>query len=815
MKAKYCVLLVVAAAMFLGIALRGASSEVILSIIVVDTAQEAKTLTHRLKAGESFELLAARHSSDPSASDGGYLGEVKIEDLRPELQHALKGLGPYDIREPFPLGRSHAILRVLPARRVALPRRGAQQPQPVAYLSGFEESVYFFSRLQKPDNYHQDLRAICDLKKAAVENAIREAEARVLTEVSESAEMQAHHMAAQLYAYRGGIEKSISHLESALRLATADATDHRQALREKLGVAWLRKGEWDNCISNHNARSCIFPLTPAARHKMQEGSRRAFDLFTEFLKLEPDDLEVHWLLNLAAQTLGKTPRDVPPIQLLPESILPPPDPSREFIDVSHGAGLHRMNNAGGVVFDDMDNDGRLDLVISAVNACESMRYYHNRGDGTFEDRTNAAKLAGQLGGINITQTDYNNDGWLDLFVMRGGWEFPMRNSLLKNNGDGSFSDFTTQAGLALPAYPTPTAAWADFDNDGLVDVFVGNERAPAQLFRNMGDGTFTDVAVASGVARTAFVKGATWGDYDNDGYPDLYVSNYQQENFFYRNNRNGTFSEIAKALGVEGPLASFPTWFFDYNNDGCLDLFVSSYVQSVAEPVREFLRRPVIGETMRLYRNNCRGGFQDVSEETGVNRISMAMGANFGDFDNDGYLDFYLGTGSPSYGALVPNLLFHSDSGKRFTDVTMPTGTGHLQKGHGIAFGDYDADGDQDIFLHTGGAVPGDVYSNVLFRNPGTVGKSIQVKLVGRRSNRAAIGARIKATIVEPGAAPRSIHRVVTSGGSFGSSSFRQHIGIGQADRIQTLEIWWPTSNTRQVLSNIRPGRTIEVVEGQ
>ena len=815
MKAKHCVLLVAATATILAIALRGAAEEVILSIIVVSTRQEAQTLAQRLKAGESFELLAVRHSSDPSAPEGGYLGEVKVEDLRPELQQAVKGLGPYDVGEPFALGNSYALLRVLPVRRVSLPRRGAQQSQTVAYLSGFEESLYFFSRLQKPDNYHQDLRVICDLKKTAIENAIKEAEARVLTEAAGSSKMQAHYMAAQLYAYRGEIERSISHLESALRLAMADGSDHGQALREKLGIGWLRKGEWDNCISNHNARSCIFPLTPAARHKMQEGSRRAFDLFSEYLKLEPEDLEVRWLLNLAAQTLGKAPRDIPPGLLLPESVLALPDPAREFIDVSHSAGLHRMNNAGGVVLDDMDNDGRPDIILSVVNACESLSYYHNRGDGTFENRTQAAKLEGQLGGINVTQTDYNNDGWLDLFVMRGGWEFPMRNSLLKNNGNGTFSDVTTAAGLAMPAYPTPTAAWADFDNDGLVDVFVGNERAPAQLFRNKGDGTFTDVAAQAGVARTAFVKGATWGDYDNDGYPDLYVSNYQQENFFYHNNRNGTFTEIAKALGVEGPLASFPTWFFDYSNDGCPDLFVSSYVQSVTEPVKELLRRPVTGETIRLYRNNCRGGFGDVSEQTGVNRISMAMGANFGDFDNDGYLDYYLGTGSPSYGALVPNLLFHNDSGKRFSDVTMPTGAGHLQKGHGIAFGDYDGDGDQDIFLHTGGAVPGDVYSNVLFRNPGTTKRSVQIKLVGRRSNRAAISARIKATIAEPGAATRSIHRVVTSGGSFGSSSFQQHIGIGQAERIQTLEVWWPTSNTRQVLSDVRPGRTIEIVEGQ
>ena len=125
-----------------------------------------------------------------------------------------------------------------------------------------------------------------------------------------------------------------------------------------------------------------------------------------------------------------------------------------------------------------------------VNACEAMGFYHNNGDGTFSERSEQAGLTAQLGGININHADYNNDGWLDILVMRGGWEFPMRDSLLKNNGDGTFTDVTAATGLALPAYPTPTAAWADYDNDGFVDVFVGNENAPGQLFRNKGDWDF-------------------------------------------------------------------------------------------------------------------------------------------------------------------------------------------------------------------------------------------------------------------------------------------------------------------------------------
>src|SRR5262249_22864394 len=150
------------------------------------------------------------------------------------------------------------------------------------------------------------------------------------------------------------------------------------------------------------------------------------------------------------------------------------------------------------------------------------------------------------------------------------WEFPMRNSLLRNNGDGTFTDVTESAGLLSGAHRTHSAAWADFDNDGWLDAFIGHEESPSQLFRNRGDRTFEDVTAKAVVGRTAFTKGATWGDYDNDGFPDLYVSNYGGENFLYHNNGDGTFTELGAQLGVSKPLMSFPTWFFDYDNDGRL-----------------------------------------------------------------------------------------------------------------------------------------------------------------------------------------------------------------------------------------------------
>ena len=192
----------------------------------------------------------------------------------------------------------------------------------------------------------------------------------------------------------------------------------------------------------------------------------------------------------------------------------------------------------------------------------------------------------------------------------------------------------------------------------------------------------------------------------------------------------------------------------------------------------------------------------------------MPMGSNFGDLDNDGFLDFYLGTGGPSYGALVPNILFRNHEGEKFVDITASSGTGHLQKGHAVAFADINNDGNQDIFAEIGGATPGDKYYSALFKNPGQNRNNwIKIKLSGVKTNRAAIGARIKVIVENEDRAHREIHRSVTSGGSFGASPLEQHIGLGKASEVKTLEIWWPTSNTRQVFESVAANQVLEIRE--
>jgi hypothetical protein len=187
------------------------------------------------------------------------------------------------------------------------------------------------------------------------------------------------------------------------------------------------------------------------------------------------------------------------------------------------------------------------------------------------------------------------------------------------------------------------------------------------------------------------------------------------------------------------------------------------------------------------------------------------MGMNFGDFDNDGFLDFYLGTGDHDLATLVPNRLFKNVGGKRFADITASSGTGNLQKGHGVGCGDWDRNGTVDIVIQMGGALPGDAYHNILFQNPGQGNNWLSVKLVGKKTNRSALGARIK--VVTAGAEPRTVHRVVSSGCSFGGNPLEQHIGLAKAERVAVLEITWPTSGTTQVFRDIPVNHAIEITE--
>lgn len=643
----------------------------------------------------------------------------------------------------------------------------------------------------------------------------------------------------------GNLRESINEIKRAYDLLPEAGFDEAKTnyIKFKLGVAYFRLGETENCCVSGGPESCIVPIGPAGVHYKTEGSENAIKYFLEVLEsgsdstFSPENVEANsasevrthraakWLLNVGHMTLGTYPEGVPERYRVPESAFQTKTKIPKFRNIAASLGLDTFDLCGGVICDDFDNDGYLDIVTSTWDPNGQINFFRNNGDGSFEDRTQQAGLTGIFGGLNISQTDFNNDGFLDVYVTRGAWTQAAGrkpNSLLRNNGDGTFCDIAFAAGLAGPGfdYPTQVSQWADYDADGDVDLFVGNEykagiiNAPCQLFRNNGDETFTNVAKEAGVENLRFTKGASFGDYDNDGDPDLYVSNLRQSNRLYQNNGDGTFKDVAPELGVTKPSASFPTWFFDFDNDGNLDLFVAGYTGNIDNLVGYYCGTGSDHEPSCLYKGDGNGGFTNVTQSQGLDVPMLPMGANFGDLNNDGFLDFYLGTGDPNYESLTPNMMFLNQGGSGFVDVTMGGGFGHLQKGHGIAFADLDNDGDAEVFEQMGGAFLGDRFGNILFENPGFGNNWLTLHLVGSRSNRAAVGARIEVIFSEEGKT-RSVWRTVNSGGSFGANPLRQTIGIGKADQVDTVRIHWPKTDKTQSFTQVEPNQFYRIREGK
>ena len=791
-------------------------------LVFVDTEHQARVVGRAMRTGFLIDQLLIPETS--------YIGRFAWPDLNPVVQGALREARPGDIHLLTGSTGQLMVARVMPQGPPALLGEtwfGQESEDIWAVISVGPTDSRLLSMEVDADT--DDLLAICRSKQRMIEGELRSASAEMaaLPPKATAQELtRAYGKLVSALSFQGEMAEAIRVVgELVERLPSQAAPGHRDyqdTMHLVLGILELRRGEIDNCLQHHNREMCLFPLSEAARHRLDDGARKAFAHFARFVQAYPDNLEVRWLLNIAAMTLGKHPDGVPEsFRIGPESFTSAIDPGR-FWDVAGPAGLAYTDNAGGSVADDFDGDGLLDIVVSSRDPCEPLRLYLNRGDGTFAEVGEAAGLGGQLGGLNVTQVDYDNDGRLDLFVMRGGWETAIRNSLLRNrqgpDGGVIFEDVTDRAGLGGPAHRTQSAAWADYDGDGHLDVFVGHEYSFSQLFRNRGDGTFEDATLRTGLRFRSFTKGVTWGDVDGDGRPDLYVSNFGERNLLFINRGDGRFDEVGRQRGVSEPTYSFTTWFWDYDNDGWQDLLVVTLLQTVDDVAREYLGQPQRGETLRVYRNRGDGSFEDTSATLGLARNIPTMGANFGDIDNDGFVDIYLGTGAPSYGMLIPNRLFLNREGSSFVDVTTATGTGHLQKGHGVAFADLDNDGDEDIFANMGGAFPGDKYPNALFENPGHGNDWIAVELVGKRGNRRGVGARIGVVLDEEGKETRRF-RWVTSGGSFGASPLMQHIGLGPDARILRLEIDWPAGPgaagpVRQTVRDVPANSFIVVTEG-
>ena len=809
------------------------SEDASLQIIVVDSASEGAKILTRLKSGEDFAAVARDKSIEPNADAGGYLGKVKVSSLRAELRDALVGLQPGEVSAVIRIPAGFAVLK----RLADSSPNETPEPANNTTAAGFSSSLSVgrqlpvtsgvpaiepaFFTMPKPDGWNSKPGTICEYHNQAIA-----ALQKRVTELSNPENAQYataddklgyQYLLALIASYQGHMAEALAHWEEAYRIVNADLPGSVPLMEEVLGDAYFHKAEMENEVYRKPGVRCIYPPRAGEEYpKFQKTGDldRAIEHFQNYLAQQPNDLQVKWILNLAYMALGQYPDgvpeqyriDAPAKEAMGESI-------GRFIDVAPEAGLDVYQMSGGLIVDDFENRGLFDVVTTSYDICGTLRYFHNNGDGTFTERTQESGLGKIAAASNLIQTDYNNDGCIDILALRGAWQVPMPLTLLRNNCDGTFTDVTEGAGLADHLFATQTAAWADIDNDGWLDLFVADEQGPGQLYRNRGNGTFENISAAAGIDRTQFTKGVVAEDYDNDGYPDFFLTNLRGDNLLFHNNRDDTFTDVAAKAGVQKSWFAFGTWFFDYDNDGWPDLFVASDAPSVEETMRTYLGLTHSVGTMKLFKNMRNGTFADVTAEVGLDKVFMPMGANYGDVDNDGFLDFYLGTGNPEYGSLVPNVLMRNKDGKQFVDITASSGTGELHKTHAIAFADIENNGNEDIVVEMGGAAPADAHALRVFRNPGHDNRWIALKLLGVKTNRAAIGARV--TVVTKGrdGNEHRFYRTVNSRGSWGAAPLEVHVGLGAAAKITRIEVWWPTSNTRQQFAEVAADQHIQITE--
>lgn len=604
--------------------------------------------------------------------------------------------------------------------------------------------------------------------------------------MSKVIELQPDHLEARVY--RGLTRMRLGAFAAAeqdLKVVLAHAPDMALA-RKDLATTYLRQGKIEEAIT----------------------------AYKNVIEQMPNDLVARWNLRVAHAQLGGDAQDLPEQYRIPiasRDTIPSPV---TFSDVAQHLGVAALTRGRGSAWGDYDRDGDADLFTVGIR--DPHHLYRNNNDGTFTDVTQAARLNDPRGGWASLFFDYDRDGDLDLFVTRDGWRGVAANSLYRNQGDGTFRDVTRQAGLIEPS-DSFTASLADINHDGWVDIYVANgvsqaDGAANNLYLNNRDGTFTDVAVQAGVANHGRSIGCAFGDYDRDGWPDLIVINYGAPNALYRNRGDGTFVEVTAQAGIDAPLDGFVAFFFDYDNDGWLDLFATGWTEQMQDILQSAITGKPGAERNRpaLYHNNGDGTFVDVTSRAGLARTYGAMAAQFGDIDNDGWLDIYLGTGGPPMDTYEPNKLFWNTGQGAFLDVTQSAGVGNLGKGHGATFADYDADGDLDLYAPIGGAMFGDRQPNSLYQNSGTSNHWLKLRLVATSSNPDAIGATISATTDK-----QTIVRTVDGGTGFGSMNDPLvHLGLGQAARVSKLRIRWP-SGIQQTLTDISANQLLVITEGR
>ncbi|MCZ6873743.1 MAG: FG-GAP-like repeat-containing protein [bacterium] len=592
-----------------------------------------------------------------------------------------------------------------------------------------------------------------------------------------------------------------------------EARIYRGLTRMRLGTFAGAEEDFKTVLT-HVPNMVLVRKDLAAAYLRQGNMKDAIATYKRVIDEKPNHLVARWNLRVAYAQIGGYPDDLSERYriLIPEldNVASP----ITFKDVGHTLGVSAMTRGRGSAWGDYDRDGDADLFTVGIK--DPHHLYRNNGDGTFTDVTQISNLNDARGGWASLFFDYDRDGDIDLFVTRDGWRGVEGNSLYRNNGDGTFTDVAAQAGVE-GASDSFTASLADINNDGWLDIYVANGVSQAggaanNLYLNLGNGTFSDVALQAGVANHGRSIGSAFGDYNNDGWPDLMVINHGGPNALYRNQGDGTFVEVTSEAGLEAPLDGFVSFFFDYDNDGWLDLFVTGWTEDMEAILKSALERKPSDERNRLalYHNNGDGTFTDVTAQSGLAQTYGAMAAQFADIDNDGFLDIYLGTGGPPMDTYEPNKLFWNTGNGAFLDVTNSAGVGNLGKGHGATFADYDDDGDIDLYVPMGGAMFGDRQPNSLYQNNGTPHHWLKLRLVASKSNPDAIGAKIIATIER-----NKIYRTVNGGTGFGSMNDPVvMLGLGGATRLSKLRVEWP-SGIRQEFFDIKADQLLVITEGQ
>lgn len=619
-----------------------------------------------------------------------------------------------------------------------------------------------------------------------------------------------------------------------------------------LGISYMRKAEAENCLAQltltpgHQEQGdlrvqhvfqnqtdsmeqlCALPLTQF--HQRAESARAAIKLFEKLLdNYDHDNRLYQWLLNFNYMTVNGFPQEVPPKYLIKTEFidsfygakkkeLEAEFSTLSFSDRAHELGVDTFNSGKGVAVEDFDHDGYLDIVTGGN--FDTVKFYKNDHGKTFVDRTEAAGLGGIKQPFVITSADYDNDDWPDLFFAR-----PFGNyALYRNNRDGTFTDVTASSGL-LDAKPadhiaaTWVAAWSDVDNDGDLDLFLAQwgfkmpfvsnlmakPRMDSTLFINE-NGHFANRNKEFGLQDTvedSYFIGATFGDYDNDGYPDLFLSSPLRNTSVLLHNVAG--KRLERTNLIRNDEGGFVASFLDFNHDGRLDLFWAGFADA-----KTSTEQAVFGEHLSEFRSGQTRIFIQTADGKFIERTDLfdlpisTMGSSFGDINNDGCYDFYLGTGTPESWFVLPNLMYVGKTAgtkcaDALTNISMLQGFGTIQKGHGIVFFDFDNDGDEDIYSSLGGMWPADKWPNQFFVNNSKTGNNwVEIRLRGRRTNYFGVGATIKVVAENQQQEEITRYYQMDNKTGFGSAPYLAHIGLMNATRIKGVEVFWPVSRCRK-----------------